>query len=813
MQLFFDRLSPCLTIELAFSTFKTYGKDGLFFLYPLLSRTSQSAMTTNNNYLLPKEAVALVQHIELNRAGWWDKSIQRLLLASVWLSDQPPSVDAIQAAMEATFKLPLTTQKLMSALDSLVSRKMLLRLPNDTYRIPEEHRAVFEKEIAESEKVELEAKALFSRLSAELGEGRIDPEELWTAFEHEFLGPLIKQVGANAYRLIVGEKMTVDRSLVDLFLKPFPLEFHTKLRSLVTTFLDPKNSEACAYISRLLHARFCVEASGLSEDVLAKLNASVGKQIRFLMFVDTNFLFSLLELHENPSNAAAQELRDLIVQLKGNPRIELVITPETIDEAKGSIAYTKGQLSDLPMSRNFTQSALQARFSGMAMRFLTERLRRNGKLTAEEWFDPYLNDFVPIARSKGVELFNQKLDGYSTRQDVVDDIHVVFKYEEKLPEARRKSYPKVAHDMVLWHFVNDKRPAYIESPIDAGCWILTVDFRLIAFDEHKQKHSKSKVPLCIHPTSLIQLLQFWVPRTKEFEEAMLGSLRLPFLFQDFDAEGEQTSLKILKGIGRFDGSEGFSQDTITHVMLNDGLRSRLQAGHTDEAEIALIRDALVEEMRLHAEVEANKAKELQQEVLKRDSELAALAIQKQAAENESAETKKQKVEAEAAARQQGAELDAAKARLHAMEGAELRRAEKDTEDQARRDEQNAFYTYLFWLVLVLAISTISAWQAERLFPWYAKVLGSVPARGLAGIVSFILGHLILELTICRKPAIALLWPFCQVKRFRKFLWTVVFLGFFVGVGGNIYASWIQKNIEAEQVIPPTKDLKSEEQHE
>lgn len=768
---------------------------------------------TTNNYLLPKEAVALVQHIELNRAGWWDKSIHRLLLATVWLSDQPPSAGAIQAAMEATFKLPLTTQNLMSALDSLMSRKMLLRLPNHTYRIPEEHRVVFEKEIAESEKVEFEAKALFNKLSAELGEG-VDRDKLWTAFEHEFLGPLIKQVGANAYRLIAGEKMTVDISLVDIFLKPYPSALHTKLRTLVATFIDPQKPEACAHISRLLHARFCVEASGLSEDVLSKLNASVGKQIHFRMFVDTNFLFSLLELHENPSNAAAQELRNLITQLKGNPRIELVITPDTIDEAKSSIAHIKGQLSNLPMSSNFTQAALQANFSGMAMRFLSERMRRNGNLTAEEWFDPYLNDFVPIARGKGVELFNQKLDGYSTRQDVIDDILVVLKYEEKMPEAKRKSYQKVAHDMVLWHFVNDKRPAYIESPIDASNWILTVDFRLIGFDEHKQKHLKSKVPLCIHPTSLIQLLQFWVPRTKEFEEAMLGSLRLPFLFQDFDAEGEQTSLKILKGIGRFDGSEGLSQDTITHVMFNDGLRLRLQSGQTDETEIAFIRDALVEEMRLHAEAEANKAKELQQEVLKRDSELAALAAQKQAAEYESAETKKQKAKAEAAAKQelssQGVELDAVRARLQAMEGAELRRAQKETADQVKRDERKALYIYLSLLVLVLLISAISAWQVERIFPWYAKILGSVPAGGLAAIIAFVLGHLILELSICRKPVIALLWPFRQVKRFSRVLWAVVLIGFFGGVGGNIYASWIQKNIEAEQVISPEKELMTAE---
>jgi hypothetical protein len=641
----------------------------------------------------------------------------------------------------------------------------------------------------------------------EIGE-ELEPETVWASFEHEFLGPLIKQVGANAYRLVAGEKMTADKALVDHFLKPFPVKVHSKLRTLVTTFLDPKKPEVCAHISRMLHARFCVEASGLPEDVLAKLNASVGKQIRFQMFVDTNFLFSLLDLHENPSNAAAQELRELVRHLNGNPRIDLVITPETIEEAKSSISYTKGQLNGLPSGRNFTQAALRGGFSGMAIRFLTERLRRNGKLTAEEWFDPYLNDFVPMARGKGVELFNEKLDGYSTRQDVVDDIHVVFKFEERLPKNKRKSYPKVAHDMVLWHFVNDKRPAYIESPIDATCWILTVDFRLIGFDEHKQKHSKSKVPLCIHPTSLIQLLQFWVPRTKEFEEAMLGSLRLPFLFQDFDVEGEKTSLKILKGIGRFDGSEGLSPDTITHVMFNDGLRSRLQTEHSEEAEVALIRDALVEEMRLRAEEEASKAKALEAEVRKRDSDIATLADQKRAVEEENTQTKMAKEEAEEAARlalaSQGAELGDVITRLQAMEEAELRRVE---EDRAAREKNAALFAYLGCLIVVIALSAVGAWQAAKLFPWYAKILGSIPTSGLIAIITFVLGHLLLEFSICRSPAISKLWPFRQVKRFSRLLWAIVILGFFLGVGGNIYANWIQKNLDAENSSRPAAETK------
>ena len=760
----------------------------------------QDTMSTNNS-LMPKEAAALIQHIELNRAGWWDKAVHRLVLAAVWLSDEPPGADTIQASLIATFRLTLSTQKLSSALVSLESHKMLVRLQNDTYRIPDQQRTVFEQEIAASEKVESEAKETFCKLVGELGAG-LESEAVWAAFEHEFLAPLIKLVGANAYRLIAGEKMTVDQSLVDCFLKRFAEEHHPKLNALVTKFLDPKRPEVRAYISRMLHARFCVEASGLPEDVLAKLNASVGKQIRFRLFVDTNFLFSLLELHENPSNAAAQELRELVAQLMTNPKIELVITPGTIEEAKSSISYTKGQLSGIPAGRNFTQAALQVGFSGMAVRFLSERLRRNGKLTAEEWFDPYLNDFVPIARSKGVELFNEKLDGYATRQDVVDDIHVVFKYEEKLPPAKRKSYPKVAHDMVLWHFVNDKRSAYIESPIDASDWILTVDFRLIGFDEHKQKHSGSKVPLCIHPTSLIQLLQFWVPRTKEFEEAMLGSLRLPFLFQDFDADAERTSLKILKGIGRFEGSDNLPQEAITQVMLNDGLRSRLKTGQTDDAEIALIRDALVEEMKLRADAEAKRAEQLRETVQQREAALAALADQKKATEEENALIKKQKAEAQADANErlvsQGAKLDVLKSKMQAMEDAEQARVETAKREKLQRQ---ALFAYFGLLAVVIAVSVVAVWQAAHIFPWYAKVLGQFPTSALAGVIIFLFGHLLLEWWMHGKPLMVRLWPFRQVKRFRKALWTLVIVGFLGGVAGNIYANRIQKQLDDEKNSP------------
>jgi len=742
---------------------------------------------STSNPLLPKEAIALVQHIELNRAGWWDKTVHRLVLAAIWLAGGNADSASISKSLEESFRLKLNAKKLTSILSSLESRNMLLRLGSDAYRIPDEQRATLEREIAASESAEAAAKAAFQKLAEELVE--LEQNTLWATFVQNFLGPLIKQVGANAYRLVAGEALTADKALVDRWLDSFPSNTHSKLRDLVTAFLDPKKPEVRAYVSRLLHAQFCVEASGLSEDVLARLNASVGKQIRFHVFVDTNFLFSLLDLHENPSNAAAQELRELLSHLKGNPRIDLVITPDTIEEAKSSIASTKWRLTGLPPGRNFSEAALQGGVSGMAIRFLTERLARGGTLTAEDWFDPYLTNFVPIARGRGVELFNQKLDGYSTRQDVIDDIHDVFEFEKRLPESRRKSYPKVEHDMVLWHFVNDKRPAYIESPVDAAYWILTVDFRFIGFDEYKQRQSKSRIPLCIHPTSLIQLLQFWVPRTQEFEEAMLGSLRLPFLFQEFDVEGEKTSLKILKGIGRFEGSETLSQETITHVMFNDGLRARLGTENSEEAEIALIRDALLEEIRLRAKYEADNARALREELQRRDDSIVGLTEQKRVVDAQIVRVKSEKEAAEEAAR---AELASRTAELSAVKD-RLAVAEKG----------RAMWTYFILLVIVGAASAAGAWWSGRFVPQLVSLIGICAVRALIGVVLFIVGHLALEVVVCRREPMSSLWPVRQVTRFRKWLWTLVILGFVLGVVGNLVANRIQQSLDNQKAQAPT----------
>ena len=283
----------------------------------------------NTALLLPREVSALVHHVELNRAGWSDKTLNRLVLATVWLAGENLDETQICRNMQDTFSLTVGKEKLASAIKSLKAEDSLIEVSSGVYRIPDKARRGLDQEINEAEEAETKARAHFHFLVAQSCPD-LDASNVWNAFEHKFLIPMMRDIGANTYRLIAGEEQIVDEKHVEKILTEFSQEHRSALKAVVANFLDPKKKEVRDYITRTLHAYFCVEASGVSKAVLEKLKTATAEPHRFRLFVDTNFLFSLLGLHDNPSNAPANELNDLLATLRSNPQVDLYMMPRTI---------------------------------------------------------------------------------------------------------------------------------------------------------------------------------------------------------------------------------------------------------------------------------------------------------------------------------------------------------------------------------------------------------------------------------------------------------------------------------------------------
>lgn len=547
---------------------------------------------------LSSETVSLVQHVELNKAGWWGTAERAMILSAardLCLAGRPPSVEELTKRLAVAFHISIPSTRFNSHVSELVKAQSLLEIGGGL-KVTESALREMESNLRQTQAVADAAKDRF----AEILQARcpdLGPADVWPLFNDQFLTPLVRRIGVNTYRLMSGLEVYDYRAELTPLLENFPTELHSAIKASIESFLDPGHTAIRSYVLSLLNAYFVIEASGLTDDALQRLGRAYSAIPAFNLFLDTNFLFSILGLHENPSNEAAVLLAQLIRQVSDKVLIRPYVLPCTIDEAKRVIDVTAQRLAGVRLTPNLAEGAIESGVSGMAERFAQESRKVKGGLRADDYFGPYLRNLVQVVRTRGVELFNEDLGPLRKRQDFIDDLNSLLEHEQNSHAKKPKGYEQVEHDLLLWYFVQSKRPALVESPLEGRFWVVTVDFRFLAFDSFKRRHSTIGVPICVHPTTLTQMLQFWVPRSVEFEKAMLGMMRLPLLFQAFDLKAEQVTIRILDALGRFESVQDLPVETVNAILTNEALRTRMKDVREIEDAVALVSDALIAENR------------------------------------------------------------------------------------------------------------------------------------------------------------------------------------------------------------------------
>ena len=451
---------------------------------------------------LSPELVSLVHHVELNRSGWWDLGVQGLCLAALWLSPEGESTtpEAVTARLNDNFGIQLASGIVSSQLAILAEKKTVLCLPSGDYKITELALKTFEGDLKETEELEQSVEAHFLQLLSQhcpILKGRL----LWQDFLDQFLMPLVRNLGANTYNLITGTSGTFGTPGIGILVDKFDKEHGESLRLVAAEFLDPSNADVRDYVLRLMNAFFFLQASSLDEKTVQALTSN-GKHFTATIFVDTNFIFSLLGLHENPADDAAQSLVGLIVKLGKRFPLKLYVLPPTLDEATKVITRAQAVCLNLRLSANVAEAALESGNLGITEKFMGYAAASKGPVDAREYFAPFLKNLITILRGKGVELFNQDLSSYNTRQDVIDDLLARLQFEKSKYGPRAKTYAELEHDCVIWHFVKDRRQVRTESPVDANYWIVTIDYRYLGFDAYLTHKAESQIPMCLHPADL-----------------------------------------------------------------------------------------------------------------------------------------------------------------------------------------------------------------------------------------------------------------------------------------------------------------------
>lgn len=540
-------------------------------------------MTARFQKDLSSDLASLIHHVELSKAGWRDDAFKILLLSIMGRHGGALSLDDLCTLVNQTVPAAVSQYQVRRFLDALVESQQLLRLPDGYFSLSQQSKRQCTLRSKEDKNLRQEIEYHFRESFRQL----VDAGDLnWNAFDRRFLIPLVSDLGARTYELVTGTKVEIpDVPAYRRFLSSIPSRKQAAVAGGLVRFFDPKSGATRKYMLRLLNNAFLIQAIALPDEVMKVLLDRIRKPLRLKIFVDTNVLFSLLGLHENPADDIVRTLHDVVEKMSGSIDVAFYVLPFTVDEAQKALERYGDQLTHFYMSPEVARAinSESNRFSGILLTYARKAYKNGKRISAKDYLSPYLNDFIRVARDRGIELFNADVSALSTDDDVVSDTLEQVKLQERRPPERRKAYDAMLHDMKLWHFVKRRRPSRVDSPLDAEAWIATIDYGLLAFD--KSNRSQREPPVCIHPTSLLHVLQLWVPSSDLLVGALMESLR-PMLPRTIDYGMEDVIIKIANRVSRFELGD-LSEDAVAHILLDEAVLEKMgtAANATEEIEI------------------------------------------------------------------------------------------------------------------------------------------------------------------------------------------------------------------------------------
>lgn len=546
---------------------------------------------------LHHDVISLVHWVELSKSGWQDELAERSILAALWLRQKPAPIQQIKTDISKKLNYSIRQSELVKRVQELEKVGDVIGLPDGRYKLSLEASGRIRKQVESFESIEKSVQKKFS-IGLKLICSDADSSAVWRSFIDTFLVPLVDNEGAKAYDLLVGKSRTKFANMasyLDVFLRGLPVSCREKTAAFVRDFLYSVDEETSRFFLSYLDAYFLLSVSGLPAKAINNITELSNNRLDFMVFVDTNFVYSILGLHDNPSNEAANDLIDLSKSISNDVKLEFYIWPSTLAETQQSLAYHKKRLESAYYPPNVAQAAATSvEISGVYKTFFEQVSKSGHKMNAADYFAPYEDGLVQILMGKGVSVFSENRKRVS--YDVEDDIDAQLKYEREKYFEKAKSERQITHDVTLWHFVQDQREGnLINSPLEAKYWIVTLDYRLINFDKFKV-NKDNLLSLCIHPSQLIQVLRFFVPRSSQFEKTLLGVVKSPTLSKEFDTEAERISMRIAQILARYEKIDDIPVDTLKRVLADSALRQCLTAPVSEEEETEAVDSALAKQI-------------------------------------------------------------------------------------------------------------------------------------------------------------------------------------------------------------------------
>ncbi len=425
-------------------------------------------------------------------------------------------------------------------------------------------------------------------LVQELGEvSNEDLKVLWECF-NEYLYDCFYQYGEYALNNFVDsnsdekhDKLVNGSPYRNVIGKIKNLKTQEIFQKLVIYFAQKLSSEDIDYLESLANKTLTFYSLGLPKDIHQEVLIS---QIDWTIFVDTNFLYSVLGLHKNVETDASTELLKIVKEL--SLKVQFKYLPLTIQELKRK----KQEFDEIIPKISYTPSQIKALLASHKLDSFSEIYYEN-LLKDENTLHP--SKIVDTSERVMVHAFKMQI--YNSNSEIIsaEIDESVLDYERFINiknEARSeigydqiyKHHKQILHDVTLNETIKYLRRANSENAqtfSEIKYFGLTLDKLLISFDEDMLRRKREKIPVFYTPSLILQRIRKFIPApTDNYKRAFITAIS-SFNFYD---KNVKRSKDIQKFVSYYKSHGLDDEKTLLNFLMDDIFLDNFFNENTDE---------------------------------------------------------------------------------------------------------------------------------------------------------------------------------------------------------------------------------------
>lgn len=542
--------------------------------------------------------------VAITKTRDYNETLQQLILQCFIILPDEHFYDArqIKETIDTLFGLQIPEHQTQSAIDTLKDKGIIQQPANTNYTLEAEVRNGLQKQVDNA--ISLEEKVKYEWFAELLNSAPDLPvEQAWKALKG-YLARAFRRHGIQTAALLdpsidvapeYSESLTF--LLTDILNDVFPKEQHVVAKKVISDFLASvgKHPDRATYIGQLADGAFNYFSLTVAPDVAEKFREKLSP---LTLFLDTNFLFGILDLHVSAHVAVSNELLKSIEKYK--LPFKLRYHQATEKEMLSTIDYYSFVLRERYWSQALSRAAVKSKnISGIELKY--HQLNAETGIDVEIFLKPYKHVDI-LLKDKNISIYQKEED----RTNEITDL--ILEYQEFLESKKKpKPYEALAHDIKLLDTVRRMR-SNAKSSLEAGALLITCDYLFYRFDWENSRKCGSKA-CTVLPNMFWQVLRPYIPSNLDFDRSFAETFAIPE-FRTISSGAAKACSKMLSLLAAY---KDIPEETAARLLSNDLLIDQLRTAQDDKQFQEYVESAIAKDNALLLEEKAALVKQLEQE--------------------------------------------------------------------------------------------------------------------------------------------------------------------------------------------------------